>query len=52
MGNGQALLGVSRAGGFCAATDEIEICPKRKIRLTGKGSRGISKPTFLHSETH
>ena len=41
MGNGQTLLSGSRAGGFCADTDEIRICTEGKIRLTGKGSRGI-----------
>ena len=44
MGSGQTLLGGSRAGGFCAITDEIGICTGGKIRLTGEGSKGISSP--------
>ena len=44
MGSGQTLLGDSRAGGFCTVTDEIGICTGGKIRLTGKGSKGISSP--------
>ena len=44
MGSGQILFGGSRAGGFCTDTDKIRICSQGKIRLPGKGSRGISTP--------
>jgi hypothetical protein len=46
MGSGPTLFGVSRAGGFCTATDEIGICAEGKIRLTGKGIKGISTPVL------
>lgn len=44
MGSGQTLFGGSRTGGFCTDTDEIGICSQGKIRLPGKGSKGISTP--------
>ncbi len=50
IGSGQTLLGVSRSGGFCTVTDEIRSCIEGKIRLTGKGSRGISRPTSRRSD--
>ena len=43
-GSGQTLFGGSRSGGFCAITDEIGICTGGKIRLTGKGGKGILSP--------
>ena len=52
MGSGQTLLGGSRSGGFCTVTDETRSCTEGKIRLTGKGSRGISRPTSRRSEPH
>ena len=52
MGIRQTLLGGSRSGGFCTVTDEIRGCTEGKIRLTGKGSRGISRPTSRRSEPH
>ena len=51
MGRGQTLFGGSRTGGFCADTDEIRICTEGKIHLAGKGSKGISKPTFRRSDS-
>ena len=44
MGSGQTLFGGSRAGGFCVITDKIGICTEGKIRLTGKGGKGILSP--------
>ena len=38
----QSLFGGSRTGGFCTDKDEISICTAGKIRLTEKGSKGIS----------
>lgn len=51
MGGKQTLPGGGRSGGFCTAMDEIMICTAGKIRLTGKGSKGISKPTSRRSDS-
>ena len=42
MDSRQTLPGGSRAGEFCTPMDEIRICTAGKIRLTEKGSKGIS----------
>ena len=44
MDSRQTLPGGSRAGEFCTPMDEIRICTAGKIRLTEKGSKGISTP--------
>lgn len=51
MGGRQTLPGGGKSGGFCTAMDEIRICTAGKIRLTGKGSKGISRPTSRHSDS-
>ena len=52
MGSGQTLFGGSRAGGFCTIADETGICTQGKIRLTEKGSKGISTPRPAAATAH
>src|SRR5699024_5031125 len=52
MGSGQTLFGGSRAGGFCTIADETGICIQGKIRLTEKGSKGISTPRPAAATAH
>ena len=47
----QTLFGGSSTGGFCAATDKIRICSSDKIRLGGKGCKGIYQPSSRRSDT-